>query len=389
MPPGRPRNSLSREERRRKRSYAIHKRCDGLTLREDHEKGELEAVVQYFIAEQIDDDYDDSSEEEEDFDMLVEVLLPPLAALTEFRDTDADLLHPFDLTADNVSEAWCLQHTRFSQEQLNNLKTWLRLPDMMRLENGCKVSGEAAFILYCQFLARPIVETDLETHWGRHYSIVSRTLTLFAHWLYDTHSWRIRDNLDFWTPYFAEWNAAIRTKSINCTGSDLPQRCLNVSLFYDASFHATTEPGDPELAARCYNGYEKSTGLKIAHAVGPNGQTVFADDVYGGAHNDQFILAQGGFARKLHTVQVARNFPTLFDAYTDSGYESLRRIVATYSARHGPLANWQILENSAMKPWRTTNEWFFGFNKQQFKRTSTKSKMKIMERPIALDITNS
>jgi hypothetical protein len=78
---------------------------------------------------------------------------------------------------------------------------------------------------------------------------------VFGQWLYDTHYWRVTDNLAFWPPHLYDWNHAIRQNHNSDFVQDVPERCLNVTAGIHFEFYRFTEPANKDVAATMYNGY--------------------------------------------------------------------------------------------------------------------------------------
>ena len=88
------------------------------------------------------------------------------------------------------------------------------------------------------------------------------------------------------------------------------------------------ESDNPVLGALCYNGYEKTTGLKFLATDDGNGHTVHvAPTAYGGSHNDQYLVNHCGLCQHLETSQrlywlapgIPQELIVYFGSYGDFG----------------------------------------------------------------------
>ena len=70
--------------------------------------------------------------------------------------------------------------------------------------------------LYCLSCAKDLI--DLELTAGRDYTWISRVLDVFVLRIQEKHSWRIFDNLEYWTPRFPRYAASIRKKPMSSPG---------------------------------------------------------------------------------------------------------------------------------------------------------------------------
>ena len=260
---------LVRLERPPKRELAVHKRRLGVSDAEIRQRAELGDALLLFFLMDAEGDLDDG----EDDDCMLFLVACDFDRLFTWVDSPVDALVARLLEIDTMSPQLLREVTRFEQAQLRELHDLLGVPPAMRLDNRCVASGESLLIVYLKLLARWNTLTDLERNFvGRHYSIISRMRKVFGQWLYDTHAWRVKDNLAKWTPHFYDWNQAIRNKHVSEFGEDVPLRCKNVCAGIDCKFYHFTEPGSKELAAAMYNGYEGCCGMKIESITGPGGQ---------------------------------------------------------------------------------------------------------------------
>ena len=120
---------------------------------------------------------------------------------------------------------------------------------------------------------------------------------VFGQWLYDTHAWRVKDSLALWVQLCYDWNQAMlwallfgtsTSTSLNEFGKDVPLRCKNdVRACINSKFYSFTEPGNKDLAAAMYNGYE----CRLRVSLAPKGRPWISDRFHG-VHDDQSHLQQ-------------------------------------------------------------------------------------------------
>jgi len=344
---------LLRECRRAKRTYSIHKRRFGVSEREIRERAELGDALCLLMLLWSEDELDEADDDE----IMLFLAAFGYEKLYKWQDGDVDPLVRQLLDIDTSSPQLLRESCRFEQHQLIQLRNLLGVLPVYSLSNRCHASGDSMLLLYLKLLGRWSTLVDVERNFiGRHYSIVSRMRKTFGRWLFDNHSWRITDNLDFWISRLHGWNVACNKKHQEEFGSPMPARCANTCCGIDVKFYAVTEPANKVLGAKLYNGYEGCCGIKIESVTGPGGQALWVSPPYPGSHHDMFLLNVGQFNTKFRDAQ--RRFahdhnivnPQLHDAYADKGYVNRDCIVAAHKARRNlHLTQLQENENESMK----------------------------------------
>ena len=235
-----------------------------------------------------------------------------------------------------------------NKDQLRVLFVCLKIPQSICLDNGCRVTGEEAFLVTIYRMSWPRKLTQIEDTFGRDYSVWSRCINFMINYILDNWCYLLFDNMAYWFPTLPQMHATIVDKLVSL-GYNYDTRLLGLDLetqhhifgFIDNTIAPTCRPAggpaddginarrlDPLIQRAFYTGWKKLHGLKLQTIDLPNGMTFHAYGPISCRHSDAFSFRESGIQQKLHELQ--EDYPQKYSIYGDSAYGRGRLICARH-----------------------------------------------------------
>ena len=245
---------------------------------------------------------------------------------------------------------------RFNKEHALGLMRCLDIPldEDIICDNGSRFHPEEAFLILLRRMAVYNRLTDMEEEFGIEYTQLDRVFNAMVNRIVAAHHIKVFDNLAFFQPRFAMYNAAILNK-ILAGGNQLPAAALDTALFTDGTSLRVPRPHGNNHQAQLYNGHHKVHCLQWQGTSAPDGMIV---DLFGpipGRRHDQAVDDMSRLNERLAAVQEGNALQ--FKTYLDKGYINKTHEHVAY--RGVDLPPQLQLENDLMAPQRVGIEWAF------------------------------
>ncbi|CAN0145299.1 unnamed protein product, partial [Ectocarpus sp. 8 AP-2014] len=245
----------------------------------------------------------------------------------------------------------------------------------VRLENGSTFRGEEAFLLLLMRMRYPGRLADLERYFGREYSQLSRLFRWATDFLFEMHSHRVMDNLEFWGPHLRGFARAVyrRGRAFGLTYDD-------ICGFIDGTLRRFCRPGGhDDIQREVYDGHHRDHGLAYQAIMAPNGMLMDAWGPVSGRRHDSYLLRVSEFNPRLAAVQDPEG--PLMKVYGDAAYPLLSHGRRGFK---GPnLTDAQRAFNQANSKMRISVEWGFGKVIQLFPSCDFRKNQKLFLQPVA------
>lgn len=242
---------------------------------------------------------------------------------------------------------------RFHKEHAVALMHCLELPEHdIIVDNGSRFHPEEAFLILLHRMAVYNRLTDMEREFGIEYTQLNRIFNYFVEYIVGRHYHKLYDNIAFFVPRFARYNAAIRDKILS-THHELPAAAIDTALFIDGTSREICRPGHHQ--GRVYNGHHHVHSLQFQGVSAPDGMIV---DLFGplpGCRHDQVLNDRSMLNQRLAAAQLNNNIQ--WKGYSDKGYVEKTHQHVAHRGVHLP-AQLQM-ENELMSPQRVGVEWAF------------------------------
>jgi hypothetical protein len=155
-------------------------------------------------------------------------------------------------TIDDFSDDECWNFFETRKEDLQRLKTALRIPEIVVFNNRQSLSGENVFLRSMYELVSGEDQYNISNNiFGRDQPTQSRAYSWFINHVFDTFRDLVTDNLNWWyeNGYLHKSMEAIREKI------DLPQHLkenFNICAFIDCNCLKCSRPGGGPIEDGCY-----------------------------------------------------------------------------------------------------------------------------------------
>ena len=281
--------------------------------------------------------------------------------------------HDRDITIDTIQESMAHSMFRFrTKEHLRRVYTALKIPAVVKLDNGGLIHGEKYFLISLYRMAFPHRWPDVALVFGIHWTVCSRCSTHFFKFMNVRWSYLITNNLNYWKSSLPEFANCIRQKitdkyAINYIDANEPGGFV-VFGFIDDTLNPMCRPfGGPqtdgvdaeryakEIQQAFYTGWKKLHGMKYQTINLPNGMIM---DAFGGSmrRNDNQYLNASHILDRLATLQL--NDLQQYVIYGDSAFGWDTHLRSRYAdGAADPLTAAEINENVAMSAMRQSIEW--------------------------------
>lgn len=286
--------------------------------------------------------------------ILTQTIKPlELLYLLTFCEIDRPLRVPFHL--EQITDGDIFLSFRFSREDLPRLLLELKIPDVVRLDNGSVFCGMEALCVLLRRLAYPNRLVDIKHIFRRQKGELSKVFNWmlnhvnekFGHLLSTLNlCWlRVEDMVNF-------------ARAIQAKGSPLP----NVWGFIDGTFRPCCRPGRDQRAL--YSGHYRLHGIKFQAIMAPNGIIVNLDGPWVGRRHDAGMLQESGLLDMLR--EKMHDLGQTFLLYGDPAYPISEVIEGPFRQGAAPLTQVETNFNERMSGVRISVEWGFGEVVQQF-----------------------
>ncbi|XP_070384926.1 uncharacterized protein [Dermacentor albipictus] len=250
------------------------------------------------------------------------------------------------LNIDRMDSGQFRTYFRFEQDDLRRLQGALRLPEVLSTPQCVKIPGDESLCLTLRRLAYPNRLRELESLFGRHYSVISSaTNAVLAH-IESTFGYLLQDaNNHSWLDLakLEDFSQAVYAK-----GAPL-QNCWG---FIDGTARAICRPSrDQKLF---FSGHKRFHALKYQAIMCPNGIICQLNGPYVGSRHDAGILRRSKTYQKLEQLVKGRRFCL----YGDPAYPLRPLLLKPYGG--SSLTVQQLAFNKRMSTVRQAVEWGFG-----------------------------
>ena len=191
------------------------------------------------------------------------------------------------------------------------LITALHIPEIIICDNGSVMPGGEAILLLLFWFSFPRTLAIAQDFYGLEYSQLSRIVrttipTLAMNWQH-----LMDNNLDFYSPRFEMYNAAIVNKYIQLYGL-IDMKYATTSLFSDG-----TQCQHNRDRRTNFNGHKKFYCLGYLVIVAPDGMIVDLSGPFAGRKNDHMKQNESQLSQRL--IHSQANNLVRFDTATDKG----------------------------------------------------------------------
>ena len=277
-----------------------------------------------------------------------------------------------NLVWDDITLYFSKEFLRFRKEDLMNLFTLMRFPDVVSFDNQSSMSGLEVFIRGLYELVTGHKKTAVAEKFGRHPSDQSRAFKYFINHIYDTFHDLVDNNLQWWEDCGLMERAAVAIEEK--IGERYGRHYIG---FIDCNCLETDRPGggpseagansarwDADVQRAFYNGWKSIHGLKHQTVDNSLGFTI---DVYGPTslrRNDLRLFRESNINERMRN---AGNWCI----FGDSAYKEHSNC---HSYRPG---NREF--NRAMKSVRISIEWNYMTTGSLFSYLRNKDKFKLLQ----------
>jgi hypothetical protein len=288
-------------------------------------------------------------------DLTEELFRLQYVPLTEWKTSVPRL--PFEnrklsfdcFAAENIDEMFGFA----SIDQLRQLKTSFHIADTIYLDNRFPITGEELVMIGLYRLRSPRTLSELQRTFSLEFSITSRAVNTFLHYLARRWGYILLNNIHYWADSLGDFCEAIRKKrqelvrrrqhheqDIVPTFKEDPQNGFKVCTFLDATVFSICRPGggpvhpagvnaerhNPDEQRAFYTGHKRLHGMKIQTSTLPNGITLFASIPESARTHDSLVLERSNFLHDL--LEAQRDKPwfleegVILKAHGDPAYSS-------------------------------------------------------------------
>lgn len=323
-----------------------------------------------------------------------------LKYLSVLVDTNPPLEPPRRLnrTIESFSESQCWNFFETRKEDLPRLYKELHFPDVCKLSNGGKLSGEEVFLrgLY-ELVSGEDQFSICENVFGRDQSYQSRAYKYFIDHIYYRFLDLLTDNLKWWKDngFMEESRAAIQRK-LEEVGMEYGDEEINrVGMFIDCNCMETSRVGGgprgdgPDadrwhcnIQRAFYNGWKSIHGLKHQTVDLAHGFTI---DMFGPTslrRNDLQLLGRSMLHQRMTELFANEELKMLI--YGDSIYPHLPHLMSSW--RNGNNTPEQNLDNHCYKSVRIAIEWNYGVTANLFAYLKNLHKLRLMNNTVVVKI---
>jgi hypothetical protein len=224
----------------------------------------------------------------------------------------------------NLSDSYCKQFFRFSQQHLQLLFTALSFPISVTLNNRSVFTGEELFLRGLYELSTGETQNSIAEHvFGRHASDQSRAFIWFCQFMYETYSHLLFDNLLWWKQFMSYSYNKIQSK----IGIDCPYK---VALFIDCNCSAICAPGsgprtdgsrwDKDIQRSLYNAWKSFHGIKYQTVDNAFGMTVDLTGPYSHRRHDLALCRISDINNRLRDLFDGEGDDNQYIVFGDSAY---------------------------------------------------------------------
>jgi hypothetical protein len=237
-----------------------------------------------------------------DFLGIVSVIMPVNLYLDVSRSREAA-----DWQIQNLDDGWCWNSLRWRKDGLLQLFAESRLPPLVTLDNGHKISGQLVMVIGMFAWAYPRCQQDIARLFGESgQPVISRIVQFFLNHMLTNFLHLIQSDertaLLMWSSSADYFVQCVREK-----GGEYGQRFDQVGMFVDGTFNHTCRPDQREehsamgrdTQRAVYSKYYGGWGLKYLHCVFPNGIIGQLWGPVDGRRHDGHLFAISGINDKL------------------------------------------------------------------------------------------
>lgn len=206
---------------------------------------------------------------------------------------------------------------------------------------------------------------QLQTHFGREYSQLSRIFKNVINYVYDHHKNKIHGNIEWYRNRFDAYNVAINTKigtlNVNPNPGTVPVNLNNICGFIDCTAEKICRPhGNDNAQNPFFNKYHHGHFLIWQIVTFPDGNIVLQGPEPG-FYTDLMVWRDCEIRPILENIMADREATgqRILKFYTDKIYTTIEIITAAWSRRFGEVLAWMTTENDIMSCIRISVEWSF------------------------------
>lgn len=254
---------------------------------------------------------------------------------------------------------------RFDKDGVYELYDALHIPEGYILDNGGKVPGIEALVIFLNRMAYP---NRLKSHvstYARAHSTISRCFNTVLDDIYQRYKHKLTDL----NHEYADFD-----KLANMVGKIAPlKNCIG---FIDGTVRPMCRPiRDQQLS---YNGHKRVHAIKFQSVIFPDGIIATMHGPYEGRRHDSFLLAESKTLENLATIPAMANGDK-FCIYGDPAYPIMPQLIPPY---RGNLTPQQEQFNKEMSRVRESVEYGFGKIQTYFSFVDFKKNLKLHLMPI-------
>jgi len=299
----------------------------------------------------------------------------------------------FDRGIDSFTESQCWNFFETRKEDLHRLFVGFRIPENVKFDNGCVMSGEEVMLRGLYELVSGEKQFNIaENVFGGDQSRQSRAFNWFIDHIYSTFLDLMTDNLNWWSEsgYMEKSANAIYAKMKEIIPDLLFEEVMAMGFIDCNCMECCRVGGGPReegpnadrwhcnIQRAFYNGWKSIHGLKHQTFDNAYGITM---DMYGPTslrRNDLKLLGLSRLNQRLQQLQAPKG------AFGDSIYPTLSHISSYF--KNNPNTPRQILINNAYKKVRISIEWNYMVTANTFSYLKKLNKLKIMKTTIVSKI---
>ena len=255
---------------------------------------------------------------------------------------------------------------RFKKDDIFRLAAVLRLPEILKCQNGVVVDEIEALCIALKRFAYPCRLADLIPRFGRPVSQLCMVINLVIDHIFDRFGYLLA-NLD--QPLLSRQNLKVYADAIHQKGAAL-DNCWG---FVDGTVRPICKPNQDQRAV--YNGHKRVHAIKFQSVVTPNGLIANLFGPVEGRRHDSGILAMSGLLNQLEQHSFTPDGQPLC-IYGDPAYPQ-RVFLQCPFARRPDLTVQEQAFSQSMSRVRASVEWVFGDIVNYFKFTDFKKDLKI------------
>ena len=287
-----------------------------------------------------------------------------MANYTEGSETASIEVHAVSFK--NICEATFAEQHRFSKRDVSILVRVFHLDPFIELSNRATIDSRVALCILLRKLVFPIRLCDLESIYGIHRSIISRTLNYLVRHIDDNFSYLLTLRKCICTQNSQSW-----ANSISSAGGSL-QTCLG---FIDGTTKQICRPQRHQK--KLYNGHKRYHCLKYQAVTMPNGIVMDLSGPFIGIRYDARMVMESNIVERM-----ARCFEMNDVIYGDPAYGMGNHIVCPYEGSN--LSNAEQQFNQSMSRVRISVEWEFRSIPNLFKGLQYGKHWKLFLQPVGL-----